>query len=91
MSQKPTHRPTPSSRFSQEEAVRKRTMWESYAVLPAKTRMRISLGICAVALAGILISDRLEAVMPSDAAPSPSPSASTASPAHTSSDASRLS
>jgi hypothetical protein len=32
--------------------------------LPAKTRLNISLAVCAVALAGIFISDRLEKEMP---------------------------
>ncbi|KAI0001879.1 hypothetical protein BJV77DRAFT_1063260 [Russula vinacea] len=46
------------------EAVRKRSIWESYAVLPPKTRLNLSLALCAVALAGIVISDRLEEAMP---------------------------
>ena len=61
------------------EAVRKRSIWESYAgmyfpyrntilssllVLPPKTRLNISLALCAVAIAGIVISDRLEQAMP---------------------------
>ncbi|KAH9982626.1 hypothetical protein BGW80DRAFT_37551 [Lactifluus volemus] len=46
------------------EAVRKRTIWESYAALPAKTRLNISLAVCAVAVAGIFISDRLEKICP---------------------------
>jgi hypothetical protein len=63
----------------QSEAVRKRTIWESYAgmvsidhsailssllVLPPKTRLNISLALCAVAIAGIVISDRLEEAIP---------------------------
>ncbi|KAI0046617.1 hypothetical protein FA95DRAFT_1493721 [Auriscalpium vulgare] len=47
-----------------EEAVRKRTIWQSWAALPAPTRLKISLGICAVAVAGIFVSDRLEASVP---------------------------
>ncbi|KAF8506961.1 hypothetical protein F5888DRAFT_1798178 [Russula emetica] len=49
---------------SEAEAVRKRTIWESYAVLPPKTRLNISLAVCAVAIAGIFISDRLEKTIP---------------------------
>jgi hypothetical protein len=33
-------------------------------VLPAKTRLRISLAVCAVAVAGIFVSDSLEKTMP---------------------------
>ena len=72
------------------EAVRKRTIWESYAgmchftlrkngssfhaailVLPPKTRLNISLAICAVAIAGIFISDRLEQAMSPPPKPTP--------------------
>ena len=35
------------------------------AVLPAKTRLRISLAVCAVGIAGICISDKLEEWVPS--------------------------
>ncbi|KAI0283420.1 hypothetical protein BGY98DRAFT_1093923 [Russula aff. rugulosa BPL654] len=49
---------------SEAEAVRKRTIWESYAVLSPKTRLNISLAVCAVAIAGIFISDRLEKAIP---------------------------
>ncbi|KAI0274794.1 hypothetical protein BC834DRAFT_965276 [Gloeopeniophorella convolvens] len=63
------------------EAVRKRTIWESYAVLPAKTRLNISLAVCAVAIAGIFISDRLEEAIPPPV-PKGSPEASTQLPSH---------
>ena len=33
-------------------------------VLPAKTRLRISLAVCAVAVAGIFVSDSLERAIP---------------------------
>ena len=36
----------------------------SVVVLPPKTRLNISLALCAVAIAGIFISDRLEEAMP---------------------------
>ncbi|KAI0323115.1 hypothetical protein OF83DRAFT_1167127 [Amylostereum chailletii] len=65
-------RPPPRS---PEEAVRRRTIWQSYAALPAQTRLRISIGICAVALAGIFISDRLE-----EAVPPPKPTSSAPNP-----------
>ncbi|KAI9512884.1 hypothetical protein F5148DRAFT_654060 [Russula earlei] len=45
------------------EAVRKRTIWESYAVLPPKVRLNVSLALCSVAIAGIFISDYLEKAM----------------------------
>ncbi|KAI0004187.1 hypothetical protein BJV74DRAFT_763919 [Russula compacta] len=56
------HKPQQTQQSS--EAVRKRTIWKSYAVLPPKTRLNISLALCAVAVAGIFISDRLEEAMP---------------------------
>ena len=74
------------------EAVRKRTIWESYAgmhhpiaefqcyshsvpvlVLPPKTRLNISLALCAVAIAGIFISDRLEKAIPPSPKSTPNP------------------
>ncbi|KAF8272863.1 hypothetical protein EI94DRAFT_1716914 [Lactarius quietus] len=36
----------------------------SVAVLPAKTRLKISLAVCAVAVAGIFVSDSLERTIP---------------------------
>ncbi|KAA1468115.1 hypothetical protein DENSPDRAFT_927108 [Dentipellis sp. KUC8613] len=59
-------RPTPPPPAAD---VRKRSLWASYAVLPAKTRLGISLGVCAVALAGIFVSDQLEKDMPADSTP----------------------
>lgn len=78
------------TRVSREaDAVRKRTIWESYAgmttlslffksyshtivVLPPKTRLNLSLALCAVAVAGIFISDRLErANTPPKSTPNP--------------------
>ncbi|KAI9462415.1 hypothetical protein BJY52DRAFT_146521 [Lactarius psammicola] len=56
------HKPRQTPQSS--ESVRKRTLWESYAVLPAKTRLKISLAVCAVAIAGIFVSDGLERTMP---------------------------
>ncbi|KAF5385026.1 hypothetical protein D9615_001231 [Tricholomella constricta] len=41
-----------------------RTLAQSYAALPARTRLYFSLGVCAVALAGIMISDQLEEKIP---------------------------
>ncbi|KAJ3903655.1 hypothetical protein F5879DRAFT_138270 [Lentinula edodes] len=37
-----------------------RTLAQSWAALPASTRVKFSLGICAVAAAGIYLSDVLE-------------------------------
>ncbi|GBE77223.1 hypothetical protein SCP_0100950 [Sparassis crispa] len=44
--------------------VQERSLWQSYAVLPARTRLHISLGITAFALAGILMSNQLEKILP---------------------------
>jgi hypothetical protein len=40
------------------------TLNSTTVALPAKTRLNISLAVCAVAIAGIFISDRLEETMP---------------------------
>lgn len=39
-------------------------MQSTAAVLPAKTRLKISLAVCVVAAAGIFVSDGLERTMP---------------------------
>ncbi|KAI1793103.1 hypothetical protein LXA43DRAFT_282087 [Ganoderma leucocontextum] len=84
-----SHSPKPSSESRQKQPefrfrtkpVGERSIWESWAVLPAKTRLRISLAITAFAAAGIWAADQLEKAIPApkDAAqtsksPSPSPS-----------------
>jgi len=40
------------------------TLFTTAVVLPAKTRLKISLAVCAVAIAGIFASDGLERTMP---------------------------
>ena len=42
-------------------------------VLPPKTRLNLSLALCAVAIAGIFISDRLEQAMTPPQKPTPTP------------------
>ncbi|KAI0368854.1 hypothetical protein BV20DRAFT_915211, partial [Pilatotrama ljubarskyi] len=49
--------------------VQERSVWESYAVLPARTRLYISLGITAFAAAGLFVSDQLEKVFPPEPTP----------------------
>ncbi|KAI0673770.1 hypothetical protein C8Q78DRAFT_1076741 [Trametes maxima] len=44
--------------------VQERSIFESYAALPARTRLYVSLGITAFAGIGLLVSDKLEAVFP---------------------------
>ncbi|KAF9820044.1 hypothetical protein IEO21_01706 [Rhodonia placenta] len=44
--------------------VQQRSIWESWAVLPARTRLFVSLGITAFALGGVLVSDQLEKTIP---------------------------
>ncbi|KAI0756360.1 hypothetical protein C8Q80DRAFT_1264427 [Daedaleopsis nitida] len=62
--------PTPASESKQPEfkfrtkPVQDRSIWESWAVLPAKTRLRVSLAITAFAGLGILLSDKLEKTLP---------------------------
>ncbi|KAJ2966088.1 hypothetical protein NUW54_g13910 [Trametes sanguinea] len=49
--------------------VQERTIFESFAVLPARTRLYISLGITAFAAAGIYVSDQLEKAFPATKEP----------------------
>ncbi|ETW87143.1 hypothetical protein HETIRDRAFT_447732 [Heterobasidion irregulare TC 32-1] len=79
MPPKNTSKPAAASSKA-EEAVRKRPIWDSWAVLPAKTRLRISLGVCAVAFAGMVISDQLEVIFPPELPPpTPAPASGDAS------------
>ncbi|OBZ79266.1 hypothetical protein A0H81_01569 [Grifola frondosa] len=66
MSQKPkvTPEPIPGPGTWRTRSVRNRSLWESYAVLPAKTRLRISLYVTAIAVVGIFVSDKLEDLLP---------------------------
>ncbi|KAI0800619.1 hypothetical protein C8Q74DRAFT_1364326 [Fomes fomentarius] len=65
-----TPKPPPPSEPKQPEfkfrtkPVQERTIWESWAVLPAKTRLRVSIAITAFAGFGILVSDQLEKLFP---------------------------
>ncbi|KAI0354599.1 hypothetical protein OH77DRAFT_1387358, partial [Trametes cingulata] len=47
-----------------KKPVQERSIWESYAVLPARTRLYVSLGITAFAAVGLFMSDQLEKVFP---------------------------
>ncbi|KAF9650268.1 hypothetical protein BDM02DRAFT_3112235 [Thelephora ganbajun] len=49
---------------SQPQPLRNRGLWQSYAALSPQTRLRLSLGVCAVALIGIFVSDMLERRLP---------------------------
>ncbi|KAI0652493.1 hypothetical protein C8Q79DRAFT_103491 [Trametes meyenii] len=53
--------------------VQERSIFESYAALPARTRLYVSLGITAFAGIGLLVSDRLEALFPPPVEKPPSP------------------
>ncbi|EJF67266.1 hypothetical protein BD309DRAFT_967677 [Dichomitus squalens] len=84
MSQTPKTPPKPAPKQPEfkfrTKPVAERSIWESWAVLPAKTRLRISLAITTVAAIGIWASDKLEEAIPApkDAAKtpqSPSPNA----------------
>ncbi|KAI0828871.1 hypothetical protein BC628DRAFT_1173406 [Trametes gibbosa] len=61
--------------------VQERSIWESYAVLPARTRLYVSLGITAFAAIGIYASDKLEEVFPPPSAATPNPPSQAASSA----------
>ncbi|KAJ3537403.1 hypothetical protein NM688_g6696 [Phlebia brevispora] len=65
--------PTTSEKSSAKDAPRKsfrevpvpqRSLWESWAVIPAKTRLKISLAFTGFALAGLIMSDKLEQWLP---------------------------
>ncbi|KAM5535846.1 hypothetical protein V8D89_010464 [Ganoderma adspersum] len=86
-----SHSPKSSSESRQKQPefkfrakpVGERSIWESWAVLPAKTRLRVSLALTAFAAAGIWASDQLEKVIPppkevAQASKSPSSSSSSA-------------
>ncbi|KAI0072227.1 hypothetical protein K474DRAFT_1711787 [Panus rudis PR-1116 ss-1] len=47
-----------------KKPVQQRSLWESYAVLPAKTRLKISLAVTLVAAGGIYLSNKLEEAIP---------------------------
>ncbi|CAE6473054.1 unnamed protein product [Rhizoctonia solani] len=48
----------------------KRTMWESYQVLPKRTKLIVAGSIGVVGLVGLYVSDRLEETIPAKAPPS---------------------
>ncbi|KAI0785370.1 hypothetical protein BC629DRAFT_1288766 [Irpex lacteus] len=62
MSSKPH---TPRKDF-RELPVSERSIWASWAALPARTRLQVSLAITGVALAGLYISDKLEEKLPTE-------------------------
>ncbi|KAG9314120.1 hypothetical protein JVU11DRAFT_4903 [Chiua virens] len=41
-------------------SARSRSLWESYKVLPARTRLYVSMAVCTIGAVGIFISDHLE-------------------------------
>ncbi|KAI0348264.1 hypothetical protein BDW22DRAFT_1424454 [Trametopsis cervina] len=59
-----TARPSAPKTSFREVPVAQRSIWQSWAVLPAKTRLRVSLALTGVALAGMFISDKLEQALP---------------------------
>ncbi|KAG8697960.1 hypothetical protein FRC08_006220 [Ceratobasidium sp. 394] len=50
----------------------KRTMWESYQVLPKRAKLVFAASIGVVGLVGLIVSDRLEETIPARAASSQS-------------------
>ncbi|KZT73341.1 hypothetical protein DAEQUDRAFT_762256 [Daedalea quercina L-15889] len=48
----------------QNKPVGQRTLGESWVALPARTRLRISLAVTGIALAGVYLSDQLERILP---------------------------
>ncbi|KAI8990634.1 hypothetical protein BD414DRAFT_535912 [Trametes punicea] len=67
---------TPEFRF-RTKLVQERSIFESFAVLPARTRLYISLGLTVFAGIGLLVSDQLEKAYP---APKESPGAPKSAP-----------
>ncbi|KAJ3730853.1 hypothetical protein DFJ43DRAFT_453047 [Lentinula guzmanii] len=54
----------PENPSSTSKSAANRTLAQSWAALPASTRIKFSLGICAVATAGIYLADVLEKQIP---------------------------
>jgi len=48
------------------DPVASRTLLQSYAALPARTRLALSLGVCGIAAAGLVMSDVLEEKYPAN-------------------------
>ncbi|KAG8774953.1 hypothetical protein FRC12_001733 [Ceratobasidium sp. 428] len=48
----------------------KRTMWESYQILPKRTKIILATSIGLVGIVGLIVSDRLEETIPAQAPPS---------------------
>ncbi|KAI0094426.1 hypothetical protein BDY19DRAFT_988272 [Irpex rosettiformis] len=57
--------PNPRKDF-RELPVSERSIWSSWAALAPKTRLKVSLVVTGVALAGIFISDKLEQKLPAE-------------------------
>ncbi|KAI6012419.1 hypothetical protein F5J12DRAFT_817967 [Pisolithus orientalis] len=47
-----------------KDRVRNHSLWGSYKVLPARTRLYISMGVCTLGVAGLFVSDYLEKTLP---------------------------
>ncbi|KIK91114.1 hypothetical protein PAXRUDRAFT_150208 [Paxillus rubicundulus Ve08.2h10] len=47
-------------------SVRNRSLWESYKVLPARSRVYVSMALCTVGAAGVFVSDYLEKWFPAE-------------------------
>ncbi|KAJ6575413.1 hypothetical protein B0H19DRAFT_641838 [Mycena capillaripes] len=48
------------------ETVADRTLWQSYLALPAKTRMKFSIGMALFAATGLAVSNYLEKAIPAE-------------------------
>ncbi|EIM83592.1 uncharacterized protein STEHIDRAFT_160170 [Stereum hirsutum FP-91666 SS1] len=64
MSPNDKHTQQPPKPSTSEPPVYRRTLWQSYAALPAQTRLRLSIGLFAFAAVGLYVSDRLEDSIP---------------------------
>ncbi|KAL1951308.1 hypothetical protein VTO73DRAFT_457 [Trametes versicolor] len=87
MSQRPKVPQQPETKYPEfkfrTKPVKERSIWESYAALPARTRLYVSLGITTFAAIGLYASDKLEDIFPpaqsgaapkTSSQPTPSPS-----------------
>ncbi|KAF7436458.1 hypothetical protein PC9H_003291 [Pleurotus ostreatus] len=68
MAKRPSTTPPPAAKPStaaaSKAAVTNRSLWQSYNALPPSARLKISLGLCLVGIAGIVASDFVEKKVP---------------------------
>ncbi|KAL4267928.1 hypothetical protein AB1N83_001018 [Pleurotus pulmonarius] len=69
MAKRPSTTTPPSAAAASKVAIRNRSLWQSYNALPPSARLKISLGLCLVGIAGIVASDFIEKKVPASQIP----------------------